>query len=210
MSQRDASLPESHPSHCPQAYGTDGTDGTDGTKHQDGPPPAPGFIPPHGGYQQLFSYRKSEIVYDATVIFCRRFVPSTDRTHDQMVQAARSGKQNIIEGSQASGTSREMELKLTNVARASLENCSPTTATSCAHTTRVCGTRTARKPCTCVGSPPSQTSPSSLFAPYWRHGRQRSWRTSSSASSTRPTSCSTGNFARWNRCFCARVVCAKP
>ncbi len=82
---------------------------------------AEGFIPPHGGYAGLLSYRKAEIVYDATVYFCDRFIDRRDRTRDQMVQAARSGKQNIIEGSQASGTSKETELKLTNVARASLE-----------------------------------------------------------------------------------------
>ena len=80
-----------------------------------------GFIPPHGGYQKLLSYRKAEIVYDATVWFCDRFVDRRSRTHDQMVQAARSGKQNIIEGSVASGTSKEMEIKLVNVARASQE-----------------------------------------------------------------------------------------
>ena len=80
-----------------------------------------GFIPPHGGYQKLLSYQKSQIVYDATVYFCDRFIDRRSRTHDQMVQAARSGKQNIIEGSMASGTSKEMEIKLTNVARASLE-----------------------------------------------------------------------------------------
>ena len=81
----------------------------------------PGFIPAHGGYQQLLSYQKSQIVFDATVYFCNRFLNKRDRTFDQMVQAARSGKQNIVEGSQASGTSKEMEIKLTNVARASLE-----------------------------------------------------------------------------------------
>ncbi|HZV03881.1 MAG TPA: four helix bundle suffix domain-containing protein [Gemmataceae bacterium] len=80
-----------------------------------------GFIPPHGGYQQLFSYRKAEIVYDATVYFCARFFDKRDRTYDQMIQAARSGKQNIVEGSMASATSKETEIKLTNVARASLE-----------------------------------------------------------------------------------------
>jgi len=79
------------------------------------------FIPVHGGYQELLSYQKAEIVYGATVHFCDRFFSKRDRTHDQMVQAARSGKQNIVEGSQASGTSKEMEIKLTNVARASLE-----------------------------------------------------------------------------------------
>ena len=79
------------------------------------------FIPPHGGYQSLLSYQKAEIVYDATVKFCARFLDKRDRTYDQMVQAARSGKQNILEGSQVSGTSKEGEIKLTNVARASLE-----------------------------------------------------------------------------------------
>lgn len=80
-----------------------------------------GFIPPHGGYQKLLSYQKAEIVYDATIYFCERFIGRHSRTYDQMVQAARSGKQNIIEGSMASGTSKETEIKLTNVARASLE-----------------------------------------------------------------------------------------
>ena len=80
-----------------------------------------GFIPPHGGYQKLLSYQKAEIVFDSTVYFCDRFIDRRSRTHDQMVQAARSGKQNIVEGSMASGTSKEMEIKLTNVARASLE-----------------------------------------------------------------------------------------
>jgi four helix bundle suffix protein len=80
-----------------------------------------GFIPPHGGYQQLLSYRKAEIVYDATVYFCARFLDKRDRTYDQMIQAARSSKQNIVEGSMASATSKEFEIKLTNVARASLE-----------------------------------------------------------------------------------------
>jgi four helix bundle suffix protein len=79
------------------------------------------FIPPHGGYQQLLSYQKSEIVYDATVYFTNRFYRKGDRTIDQMVQAARSGKQNIAEASRASGTSKEFEIKLTNVARASQE-----------------------------------------------------------------------------------------
>ena len=80
-----------------------------------------GFIPPHGGYQNLFSYHKALIVYDATIYFCNRFFDKRNRTHDQMVQAARSGKQNILEGSMASDTSKETEIKLTNVARASQE-----------------------------------------------------------------------------------------
>jgi len=79
------------------------------------------FIPPHGGYENLLSYQKSVIIYDATVKFCDRFIDKKSRTHDQMVQAARSGNKNIAEGSQASGTSKETEIKLVNVARASLE-----------------------------------------------------------------------------------------
>jgi four helix bundle suffix protein len=80
-----------------------------------------GFIPIHGGYKNLKSYQKAEIIYDGTVYFTKRFFNKYNRTIDQMVQAARSGKQNIVEASMASGTSKEMEIKLTNVARASLE-----------------------------------------------------------------------------------------
>jgi restriction system protein len=80
-----------------------------------------GFIDPHGGFRDLKSYQMSEIVYDATVVFCDRWIGRRSRTHDQMVQAARSGKQNIAEGSMASGTSKKFELKLVGVARASLE-----------------------------------------------------------------------------------------
>ena len=80
-----------------------------------------GFIPRHGEYRKLLSYRKAEVVYDITYRFCARFLDKRDRTVDQMVQAARSGKQNIAEGSQASATSTETEIKLTCVARASLE-----------------------------------------------------------------------------------------
>jgi four helix bundle suffix protein len=79
------------------------------------------IIPPHGGYGRLASYQKSLLVFDGTVIFCERFLGARTRTVDQMVQAARSCKQNIVEGSQASGTSKETEIKLTGVARASLE-----------------------------------------------------------------------------------------
>ncbi len=80
-----------------------------------------GFIPPHGGYEHLASYQKAEIVYDATAAFCERYIDKFSRTKDQMIQAARSGKQNIVEATMASGTSKETEIKLLNVARASLE-----------------------------------------------------------------------------------------
>ncbi len=79
------------------------------------------LIPPHGGYRKLRSFQCAQLVYDATVTFCNRFVEKRSRTHDQMVQAARSGVQNIAEGSMASATSKKNELKLTGVARASLE-----------------------------------------------------------------------------------------
>jgi len=112
--------------------GTQRTKGTQTTSSKDAALPtslrslssfpcAESFIPAHGGYESLLSFQKARIVYDGTVHFCGRFVDRRSRTHDQMVQAARSGKQNILEGSQASGTSKETEIKLTNVARASLE-----------------------------------------------------------------------------------------
>ncbi|MBM4030364.1 MAG: four helix bundle protein [Planctomycetes bacterium] len=84
-------------------------------------PDAHPLLPPHGGYRRLKSFQVAQLVYDLTVRFCDRFIPSRSRTHDQMVQAARSGVQNIAEGSMASATSSKMEMKLTNVARASLE-----------------------------------------------------------------------------------------
>ena len=79
------------------------------------------LIPKHGGYRKLKSFQVAQLIYDVTVRFCDRYIDKRSRTRDQMVQAARSGVQNIAEGSQASGTSKKTELKLTNVARASLE-----------------------------------------------------------------------------------------
>jgi len=79
------------------------------------------LIPKHGGYRKLKSFQIAQLVYDVTVRFCNRYIEHRSRTHDQMVQAARSGVQNIAEGSQASATSKKTELKLTSVARASME-----------------------------------------------------------------------------------------
>ncbi|MBD5297444.1 MAG: four helix bundle protein [Bacteroides sp.] len=79
------------------------------------------FIPQQGYYRKLLAYQVAECIYDVTFIFTRRFLEKGDRTIDQMVQAARSGKQNIAEGSAAGSTSKEMEIKLTNVAKASLQ-----------------------------------------------------------------------------------------
>ena len=79
------------------------------------------LIPKHGGYRKLKSFQIAQLTYDITVRFCDRYIDKRSRTNDQMVQAARSGVQNIAEGSLASATSKKTELKLTNVARASLE-----------------------------------------------------------------------------------------
>ena len=84
--------------------------------HMTTPKDSPQLIPPHGGYRNLKSYQTAETVYDATVVFCDRFIDKRSRTHDQMVQAARSGVQNIAEGSMAFGTSKKTELKLIGVA----------------------------------------------------------------------------------------------
>lgn len=78
------------------------------------------LFPKHGGFRNLRSFQVAQQIYDATVIFCNRFIEKRSRTHDQMVQAARSGVQNIAEGSLASATSKKTEIKLTGVARASL------------------------------------------------------------------------------------------
>ena len=104
-------------------YRTDG-DRTDRTHRTHGTDHDGGLLFRHGGYRELKSFQMSTIVYDLTVEFCKKYIDRTygaNRTHDQMVQAARSGRQNIAEGSKASGTSKKTELKLTNVARASLE-----------------------------------------------------------------------------------------
>ena len=78
-------------------------------------------LPPRGDYQTLLSYQKAEVVYDITFRFAHKYLSRGDRTIDQMIQSARSGKQNILEGSKAGTTSKETEIKLTNVGRASLE-----------------------------------------------------------------------------------------
>lgn len=78
-------------------------------------------LPPRGDYRTLLSFQKAEVIYDVTFHFAHKFLSPGDRTVDQMIQAARSGKKNILEGSKAGTASKETELRLTNVARASLE-----------------------------------------------------------------------------------------
>lgn len=109
--------------------GRDGQSGQSGQSNQNTPstPNTPNFSPPHtflpqhGHYRNLRVYQVTEIIYDITYYFAHRFLSKGDRTIDQMVQSARSGKQNIAEGNQAAMTSSETEIKLTNVAKASLE-----------------------------------------------------------------------------------------
>lgn len=79
------------------------------------------LLPRTGNYRKLYTYQKAEAIYDITYYFCKNYLQRGDRTIDQMVQAARSGKQNIVEGCAASATSKEMEIKLVNVAKASLQ-----------------------------------------------------------------------------------------
>jgi four helix bundle suffix protein len=79
------------------------------------------LLPPRSDYQTLLSFQKAEVAYDITFRFAHKYLSRGDRTVDQMIQSARSGKQNILEGSKAAQTSKEMEIKLTNVGRASLE-----------------------------------------------------------------------------------------
>ena len=103
------------------------------------------FVPPHGGYQKLASYQMAEIVYDATVFFCDKYIDKRSRTHDQMVQAARSGKQNIAEGNMVSGVSKETEIKLMGVARASLEELLNDPKIFCGFVVWLCGIRMIRE-----------------------------------------------------------------
>jgi four helix bundle suffix protein len=103
------------------------SDGKNAKKGNPGGPPSPDshsshpIIPPRGDYQTLHSFHKAEVVYDLTFRFAHKHLSKGDRTIDQMIQAARSGKKNLLEGSKAALTSKETEIKLTSVARASLE-----------------------------------------------------------------------------------------
>lgn len=140
-----------------------------------------GFIPPHGGYEELVSFRKARIVYDGTVCFCERFVDRRSRTRDQMIQAARSGKQNILEGSQASGTSKETEIKLLNVARASLEELLEDYRDYLRAGGQALWEKNSRRLCLCAGWGRGLTCRMRSIGPILRAGRARLWPTSSSA-----------------------------
>jgi len=112
-----------------KANGNDGKQGNNENQdshsshksHQPAPPDLSRVLPPRGDYQTLLSFQKAEVIYDITFRFAHKYLHKGDRTIDQMIQSARSGKQNILEGSKAGTTSKETEIKLTNVGRASLE-----------------------------------------------------------------------------------------
>jgi four helix bundle suffix protein len=104
--------------------GNNGRNASDGNSASSAFPssnPEDRIIPPRGDYQTLHSFHKAEVIYDITFRFAHKYLAKGDRTVDQMIQAARSGKKNLLEGSKAAPTSKETEIKLTNVARASLE-----------------------------------------------------------------------------------------
>ena len=126
------------------------------------------LIPAHGGYRKLKSFQVAQLAYDVTVRFCDRYIPPRSRTHDQMVQAARSGVQNIAEGGQAGGTSKKFELKLTSVARASLEELRLDYEDSFASAPSPSGPAPipAAKPSSTANSPPRpRTSPKTAVSP---------------------------------------------
>ena len=108
-----------------ESHGNDGRHGNienhSSHKSHQSPDPNRPIISPRGDYQTMLSFQKAEVVYDITFRFAHKFLSRGDRTIDQMIQSARSCKQNILEGSKASTTSKETEIKLTNVGRASLE-----------------------------------------------------------------------------------------
>ena len=167
-----------------------------------------GFIPAHGGYEDLLSFQKARVVFDATVRFCDRFIEKRDRTYDQMVQAARSGKQNILEGSQASGTSKETEIKLVNVARASLEELLEDYRDYLRVRRHALWDKNSREALFVrkLGAQENR-SYEAYRGPISRRVRQRSSRTSSFASSTKPTTCSTSKSASWRKPSSMQAAC---
>ena len=160
---------EKHPSH---------------DSHSSHPPDR--LIPPRGDYQTLLSFQKAEIVYDITFRFAHKYLSRGDRTVDQMIQSARSGKKNILEGSKAGRTSKETEIKLTNVTRASLEELLDDYKDYLRARDRRFGTRTPRKRNTSASWDARRRRLTRTTASLWRPARRKSWPTSPCASSTKP------------------------
>jgi len=156
-----------------------------------------GFLPAGGNYRELLSYRKAEVIYDFTHRFCERFLKRGDRTIDQMVQAARSGEQNIAEGSKASKTSTEAELKLTNGARASLEELLLDYEDFLRTRGHLIWPKDSREALYVrrLGRKPDESF--ETYGPFSKTGRRRCWPTSPSVSSTRRTTSSTARSGPW-------------
>lgn len=125
---------------------------------QNPPTPPKTFLPNHGHYRNLRVYAVTEIIYDITYYFAHRYLQRGDRTIDQMIQAARSGKQNIAEGNQAAATSSETEIKLTNVAKAVSKNSLSTTKTTFALATSNNGAASIRATKRCASTPVANSS----------------------------------------------------
>jgi four helix bundle protein len=130
-----------------------------------------GFLPRRGDYRTPLSFQKAEIVYDITFRFAHKFLAKGDRTIDQMIQSARSGKKNILEGSKAGTTSKETEIKLTNVARASLEELLDDYIDYLRARDLRCGTRIRKRLDTCELWPAKRRRPTSTTVSLWKPGR---------------------------------------
>ena len=166
------------------------------------------FLPPHGNYRELLSYQKAEIIYDLTFRFTKRFLERGDRTIDQMRQAARSGKQNILEGSKASVTSKETELKLTNVARASLEELLSDCEDYLRTRDQPIWAKTPAKLSMSAALAISPLSPMSPIARSSNRAHPPSSPTAPSVSFTRPTTFSTNKSAASKKIFSKKAACA--
>jgi len=132
------------------------------------------LLPPRGDYQTLLSFQKAEVVYDITFRFAHKYLGRGDRTVDQMIQSARSGKKNILEGSKAALTSKETKFKLTNVARASLEELLDDYKDYLRARDLPVWDKNSKEACMCAGWDAKRLRPMSFIASLWTPGRQRS------------------------------------
>lgn len=148
-----------------------------------------GFLLRQGHYQTLLSFEKAEVVYDLTFRFAHKYLSKGDRTIDQMIQSARSGKKNILEGSKASVTSKEMEIKLTGVPGPALKNCWMIIGITCARGILLSGKKTPAKPNTYASWGGGNRRITKSIGSFLKPARQRSLQTLPSASSTKQTIC---------------------
>ncbi len=155
------------------------------------------IIPPRGDYQTLLSYQKAEVIYDLTFRFAHKYLAKGDRTVDQMIQSARSGKQNILEGSKAALTSKETEIKLTSVGRASLEELLADYRDYLRVRDHAIWDKDSKEAqfVRRLGRKTPHTF--ELYREFVETRRRKSSPTLPSASFTRQTTCSTSNFAGW-------------